>query len=70
MTYTDKELRNVALQLALTQLQARFEHLTQAVLQGTPPEGVYLELVMEHYPTTEDIISEADKYIAFINKVE
>jgi hypothetical protein len=69
MNSTDKELRNSALHLALTQLQARFEHLAQAVEQAKKP-GAYIELVTEYYPSTEQVIEEAEKYIKFVNTTE
>jgi hypothetical protein len=69
MNNNDKELRNTALHLALTQLQTRFEHLAQAIGRTADPEA-YIELVTEYYPSTEQIIEEAGKYTKFVNATE
>jgi|LakMenEpi03Aug12_release.lakeMendotaPanAssembly.Ray.scaffolds.fasta_scaffold927762_1 hypothetical protein len=69
MSTSAKELRNAALHLATTQLQARFEHLAQAVTSSGDPNA-YIEFVLEYYPTTENIIAEAEKYTKFVDAVE
>ena len=60
----DKELRNAALQLATMHLQNRFEHLAKA-LAGN--EEAYVELAANHYPSTEEVIAEAEKYMKFVD---
>ena len=66
----DKELRNTALQLATLHLQARFTHLASAVANSETAAEDYIELAANHYPSTEEVINEATKYMKFIDNVE
>lgn len=67
---TDKELRNTALQLATLHLQARFSHLVTAVANSETAAEDYIELAANHYPSTEEVIDEAAKYMKFIDNAE
>ena len=64
---TDKELRNNALHMAALHLQTKFDHLARAVAGSEAAAEAYIELTANHYPSTEEVIGEAEKYMQFID---
>jgi hypothetical protein len=71
---SDKELRQDALQLAFVHLQAKFEHMARAAAALKPAESLghdnYFNLSADYYPSDDEVLEYAKKYIDFINSVE
>jgi hypothetical protein len=68
---TDKELRHDALQLAFIHLQGKFEHMARAVGETQDAkDNAYFNLAVDYYPTADDVLEYAKRYIDFINSVE
>ena len=74
MSKDAKDYRHDALQLAFIHLQAKFEHMAKAVAAIQPAESLghdnYFNLATDYYPSAEEVLEYAKKYIDFINSVE
>ena len=74
MSKDTRDYRHDALQLAFIHLQAKFEHMARAAAATQPAEALshdnYFNLAADYYPSDEEVIEYAKKYIDFINNVE